>query len=86
MVLGKVRADGSGDRRDIDRDRGVHSDQFPDTDRLVIFRAHVRRDAGHYVNGVACPGTVVIAARGKLRIALAIDLDRVLRQRRQFLR
>jgi hypothetical protein len=37
------------------------------------------------VNGVACRGPVIVAARGELRIALAVDLDRVLRQRRQFL-
>jgi hypothetical protein len=74
-----MRADGTSDRHDIDGHRGVHGDEFPDTDRLVVFGPYVRGKAGYHVNGVASRGTVVVAPRGQLRIALAVDLDRVLR-------
>jgi hypothetical protein len=76
--------DGGSDRYDVDRDSCIHCDQFPDSDRLVVFRAHVRRDAGLQMNGVACPGAVVITACGERRVALAVNLDRLLRQSGQF--
>jgi hypothetical protein len=79
-----MRPDGSGDGRDIDGDRGVHGDEFPDIHRLVIFRAHARRDTGDHMNGMARRGAVTIAAGGKLWIALAVNLDQMLGQRRQF--
>jgi hypothetical protein len=64
-----MRADGSSDGHDIDGDRGVHGDEFPDPDRLVILRSYLRSDAGYHMDGVAYRGAVVIAACGQLRIA-----------------
>jgi hypothetical protein len=78
--LGQMRSDGSSDRGDIDRFSRIHGDQFPDSDGPVVFGAHLRRDAGLHMNGMACSSAVVVAARGKLWAALAVDLHRLLRQ------
>jgi hypothetical protein len=40
--LGQICADGSSDRYDVDRDSCIDCDEFPDSDGLVIFCAHVR--------------------------------------------
>jgi hypothetical protein len=74
--LGQMRSDGSSDRCDIDRDSRIHGDQFPDSDGLVVFCAHLWQDAGLHMNGVASSGALVVAMRGKLWVALAVDLDR----------
>ena len=72
-------ADGSSDCRDVDRRGSVHRDKPADTNRPVIFSTHVSGNAGQHMNGVACPGAVVVAARGKPWVADAVDLDRVVR-------
>jgi hypothetical protein len=62
-------ADGSSDRPDVDRHGGVHRDKLPDTNRPIIFSTHVNGNAGQHMNGMTCPGAVVVAARGKPRVA-----------------
>lgn len=57
-------------------------DELPDTDRLVIFGPDACGKAGLHVNGVAGPGTLVVAARGKPGVATAVDLHRDFRQDR----
>jgi hypothetical protein len=77
---GQTSADGSRHRDDVDRDSRIDCDQSPDSDGLAVFCAHVWRDAGLHMDGVACPGALVVMPGGKLRVALAPNLDRLLRE------